>query len=295
MRQLFRHKRLTSSFLTRWSALGLIGAALLFLASLTGSIGTGLTISKIADCVRHSTPAEQRRCFAPVAQDAVRSGKTAALLQMLAAMVRSETLDDCHPLAHDLGQASFEARKNLLRAMHEGDASCHKGYYHGVVAAAVHHAASLGQLDIVNLCADLRKEALAYDACLHGLGHGLMHLSDNIVAAQQPCASLPDAYARRRCVDGLWMENAMQYLHLDPAEYRLSAPRGCDRFPLPPGPFEACYGAIGEIALFYYRHHLSAALEICYAVESRPGRERCERGAREEFKAWQQERPQSPF
>jgi len=247
--------------------------------------------SNPAECVRLATHAERARCLDPYFHAAARSGQTRAALRTLMDLVRHGEIDDCHHLAHDFGHIGFEASGNLAAAIRAGDADCLNGYYHGVVEAAVHHEASQGTLEIAGTCAELRGDGPAYDACVHGLGHGLMHISgDDVMQSLLTCATLPDDYARQRCVDGVYMENSMRYLDLDDAHYRTSAPRACDGLALPPAERDACIGQIGEIAMFYYRHDLKAALAICRAIGNGPAGAACELGARGELETSKLER-----
>lgn len=278
-------EHLRNRTLSRREMVGLIGAtaAVLAVASIAWWIRPGPKPLAPADCVRLATHAEQTHCLDPYFQEASRSGKTRAALRTLMELVRTGTLDDCHHLAHDFGHVGFEVQGGLTAAMRAGDASCLNGYYHGVVEAAVHHASSGGKLNIAEMCTGLRDDGLAYDACVHGLGHGLMHVSGDVMQARQTCASLRDGYAHQRCVDGVFMENSMRYLDLDDAHYRAVAPRACDGLSLPSAELDSCNSEIGEIAMFYYRHDLNAAIEICRAIGNSPNAAACERGAREEL------------
>jgi hypothetical protein len=244
-----------------------------------------------AECVRLTTHAERARCLAPYFHAAARAGQTRAALRTLMDLVRTGALDDCHHLAHDFGHIGFDVSGNLAAAIRAGDADCLNGYYHGVVEAAVQHETSQGTPEISGMCAELRGDGPAYDACVHGLGHGLMHVSgDDVMQSRRTCTTLPDDYARQRCVDGVYMEGSMRYLDLDDAHYRAFAPHACDGLALPPDERDVCNGQIGEIAMFYYRHDLKAALAICRAIGSGPDGAACERGAREELETSKLER-----
>ena len=236
-----------------------------------------------AECVRMATHAEQARCLNPYFHDAVRSGRTRVALGQLADLVRAGTLDDCHHLAHDLGHVGFETQGNLATALRAGGADCLNGYYHGVVEAAVHQAAAQGPLEIGGMCRELRGEAMAYDGCVHGLGHGLMLVYNDVMRARRMCDALPEGYARQRCAGGVYMQNSMRFLDLDDARYRTTAPRACDGLPLPADDRALCNGQIGEIAMFYYRHDLNKALGVCRVIGNRTDAASCERGARTEL------------
>jgi hypothetical protein len=216
-----------------------------------------------ADCIRLATHAERARCLDPYFRDAARSGRTREALGRLADLVRAGTLDDCHHLAHDLGHVGFETQGNLAAAIRAGDADCLNGYYHGVVEAAVRRAAAQGPLEIGGMCRELRGEGLAYDGCVHGLGHGLMLVYGDVIRARRLCATLPDAYARQRCVGGVYMQNSMRYLDLDNARYRTTAPRACDGLALPAD--------------------LNMALSVCRLIGNQTDEASCERGARNEL------------
>lgn len=243
-----------------------------------------------AACVRLATHAEQARCLDPYFHDAVRSGLTRATLRTLSDLVRAGRLDDCHHLAHDFGHVAFDAFGRLSTALQEGNGACLNGYYHGAVEAAVHRASMQGALRIAELCKELRQGGPAHDACVHGLGHGLMHVFGDVMQSRQTCAGLGDEYARSRCVGGVYMENSMRHLDLDEAGYRAAAPRVCDGLALPPDELAQCHGQIGEIAMFHYRHDLTAASRICRAIGSEADAAACERGAREELTTSQLER-----
>jgi len=266
-------------------------AAVLAVASIVWWIRTSSAFSEVADCIRLATHAEQSRCLDPYFQNASRSGKTRAMLRTLTELVRSGTLDDCHLLAHDFGHVGFEVQGSFATAMRAGDTSCLNGYYHGVVEAALHHAASKGRLDIADMCKDLRGDSLAYDACDHGLGHGLMHVYGDVMKSRQDCTSLRSSYDRQRCVDGVLMENSMRYLDLDEAQYLKSAPRACTGLSLSPAELISCNEEIGEIAMFHYKHDLNAAINICRAIGNISDEAACERGAREELVTSQREHP----
>lgn len=273
----------------QWS-IGL--AAVAIVAALTGAIASAEPALKHArhaapptpaECVRLATHAEQARCLDPYFHDAVRSGRTREALGQLADLVRAGSLDDCHHLAHDLGHVEFDIHGNLPAAIRAGGADCLNGYYHGVVEAAVHRAAAQGPLEIGGMCRELQGEAMAYDGCVHGLGHGLMLVYNDVMRARRMCDALPDRYARRRCVGGVYMQNSMRFLDLDDARYRATAPRACDGLPLPADERALCSGQIGEIAMFYYRHDLNNALRICRLIANRTDEDSCTRGARDEL------------
>jgi hypothetical protein len=279
--------------MTRRTLLGIAGIAVVIALAVAGLARWGLHGPAHPDpaaCLRLATHAERAQCLDPYFHEAVRSGLTRETLHSLTDFVRAGVLDDCHQLAHDFGHIAFEVTGRLPIALREGSAACLNGYYHGVVEAAVQQAATEGKLRIVELCKGVRPGGPAYDACVHGLGHGLMHVFNDVLRSLQGCSELADDYARDRCVGGVYMQNSMRYLDLDDAGYRAAAPRACDDLALPPDDLAQCFGQIGEIAMFYYRHDLHAALEICRAVGSGGDAAACERGAREELETSRLER-----
>jgi hypothetical protein len=235
-----------------------------------------------AECVRLATHAERARCLDPYFHNAARTGKTRAALRTLMDLVQHGELDDCHHLAHDFGHIGFHVSGSLAAAIRAGDADCLNGYYHGVVEAAVYQDASQGALDVAGMCAELRGDGPAYDACVHGIGHGLMRISGDVERSRKACGALTDDYAQQRCASGVYMQNSMRYLDLDDGHYRAAAPRACDGLPFSPAERDVCNNQIGEIAMFYYRHDLNQALGICGLIGKGPDADSCERGARAE-------------
>jgi hypothetical protein len=279
--------------ITRRTMMGIAGIAVVIALAVAGLARWGVHGPPPPDpaaCLRLATHVEQAQCLDPYFHYAIRSGLTRETLRTLMDFVRTGVLDDCHYLAHVFGQVAFEVSGRLPIALREGSADCLNGYYHGVVEAAVQQAAMEGKLQIAELCKGARPGGPAYDACVHGLGHGLMRVYNNVLRSRQECGKLANDYARDRCIGGVYMQNSMQYLNLNDAGYRAAAPHACDGLALPPDDLAQCFGQIGEIAMFYYRHDLPAALEICRAVGSGGDAAACERGAREELETSQLER-----
>ena len=113
---------------------------------------------------------------------------------------------DCHTEAHEVGRTAY-----LLfgaESYGSGDASCHSGYYHGVMETFI---ADVGTEDlttkIIALC-DAFDTNFGTFECLHGIGHGLMaYESYDLIASLEGCEELDTVYEQRSCYGGAFMEN----------------------------------------------------------------------------------------
>lgn len=118
----------------------------------------------------------------------------------------------CHPLVHVVGRTAAEKSANTLDAFSKGDPFCWSGYYHGVMEEIV---ARIGK---DNLKANLNKickgieRRISFDRynCVHGLGHGLMALTNNeIFQSLEMCGFLKGSLAQSWCETGVFMENVI--------------------------------------------------------------------------------------
>ncbi|MDO8617473.1 MAG: hypothetical protein Q7N87_01090 [Candidatus Uhrbacteria bacterium] len=120
----------------------------------------------------------------------------------------------CHPLTHVIGQAAVERFPNVADAYTQGDSFCWSGYYHGVmegIVGRVGREQALFGLD--NICADIPGKAtysFDYYNCVHGLGHGLMAISnDELFESLHDCNVLTGSWERGSCYSGVFMENVI--------------------------------------------------------------------------------------
>jgi len=118
----------------------------------------------------------------------------------------------CHPLIHSIGRTYAEKSSNVLGAFAEGDPFCWSGYYHGVMEQIV---AEVGKdnlkSEINKICSGIPGR-ISFDRynCVHGLGHGLMALTNNeVFRSLDMCNNLRGALVRSWCGTGVFMENVI--------------------------------------------------------------------------------------
>ena len=130
----------------------------------------------------------------------------------------------CHPIAHVIGREATKKYPTVAEAYKNGDSYCWSGYYHGVLEGIV------GKIGFDNLaknmngiCADLAKtERYSFNHynCVHGLGHGVMSITDNeLPESLKICDNLTDAWERESCWSGAFMENVIVDSKGDPTKY----------------------------------------------------------------------------
>lgn len=118
----------------------------------------------------------------------------------------------CHPLMHVIGRAASERFGNPGDAFAEGDSFCWSGYYHGVMEGII------GRIGLKNLasqmnriCVNIRDRTtygFDYYNCVHGLGHGLMAITqDELFQSLDWCGKLAGSWEQASCASGIFMEN----------------------------------------------------------------------------------------
>ncbi len=139
----------------------------------------------------------------------------AALAQIKSEYVTSGYVQSqCHPLMHVIGHAAAKRYPDVGEAFSHGDGFCWSGYYHGVMETVV---STVPRRDIVSridsICASVPgKERYGFDYynCVHGLGHGVMVMTDNeLFEALTICDSLTGSWEQSSCYGGVFMENVM--------------------------------------------------------------------------------------
>jgi hypothetical protein len=127
---------------------------------------------------------------------------------------------NCHLLTHDIGRTEADVVGNIDVAYEQGNNFCWSGYYHGVMESVVSRIgpAKLPE-EIPTICASIAKAKpySFYDFnCVHGLGHGIMDITDsNVFKSLNMCDLLTDTWSQQSCYGGVFMENEMDEVNVD--------------------------------------------------------------------------------
>ena len=113
---------------------------------------------------------------------------------------------DCHQEAHQVGRVSYEVFG--ADVFSKADASCHSGFYHGMMEALLTHEGTADLASRVHtLCNSLDTDFGIY-SCLHGVGHGVMAYENyDLSQALSICERFPDDFSESSCFGGVFMEN----------------------------------------------------------------------------------------
>jgi len=142
----------------------------------------------------------------------------------------------CHPLTHVIGREAASTFATVAEAYTQGDSFCWSGYYHGVLEGVIANIgyANLAEHmnDICTPLAQARKYSFDHYNCVHGLGHGIMAITQNeLFQTLETCNVLSDTWERQSCWSGAFMENIIvdnknhftKYLKLEDPLYPCNA------------------------------------------------------------------------
>lgn len=120
----------------------------------------------------------------------------------------------CHQFAHEIGRAAGDRYGDVAEAYSRGDDFCASGYYHGVIEEIAEQMGVENLLDDVeSVCAGPKEDkayGLAHYNCVHGLGHGLMAVTNvELYESLEGCDAYTDSWERESCYGGVFMENIM--------------------------------------------------------------------------------------
>ncbi len=120
----------------------------------------------------------------------------------------------CHPIVHVIGRTAAGSVRTVSEAYTQGDSFCWSGYYHGVmegIVGKIGRGAIAQSLDTI--CADIPgKKSYTFDYynCVHGLGHGLMAVTDDeLFDSLKYCDALTGSWEQSSCAGGVFMENVI--------------------------------------------------------------------------------------
>lgn len=153
-------------------------------------------------------------CYEKFFQDTVaREGIPAAFAILRKAYQGNDYVRaQCHPLTHVIGRAAAQLFPSVGEAYQHGDSFCWSGYYHGVMEGIID---VIGYSNITSsmdsICQDValdRRYSFDHYNCVHGLGHGVMVLTQNeLFDSLKICDNLKDSWERSSCWSGVFMEN----------------------------------------------------------------------------------------
>lgn len=186
---------------------------------------------------------------------------------------RTDVVNNCHQLAHVIGNTAVDTYGgDIAEAFQHGDSFCWSGYYHGVVERAVKESGKENFIAHANsLCAGVEgKERYSFDYynCVHGLGHGIMAVTDDELFASLPlCDNLTGEWERKSCYGGVFMENIMvdnrvhvaKYLKKDDLMYPCNAVEHVYK--------EQCYLMQTSYALSQTNYDFTNTFRLCAQVE----------------------------
>ncbi len=120
----------------------------------------------------------------------------------------------CHPLTHAIGRAAAQQFDTPGEAFVYGDNFCSSGYYHGVLEGI---AGKMGRTKLLanlnSVCSNIQGKSsysLDYYNCIHGLGHGLMAITnDELFQSLNYCDKLTGNWEQISCASGVFMENVI--------------------------------------------------------------------------------------
>jgi len=125
----------------------------------------------------------------------------------------------CHPLAHELGQKTYEKYHDFQKAMTYQDDICNSGYIHGVIEAYFQNTNEILS-DMKHVCLTQKKTGYMQWQCSHGIGHGVMLYTQNdLPKAITLCHSLSQTNDIKNCINGVFMENFNTNQKIHPSEY----------------------------------------------------------------------------
>lgn len=116
-------------------------------------------------------------------------------------------LRSCHALVHEIGRSAYLRYGDFAKAMSYRNEECNSGYLHGVIEEALAKSSDPLQ-KIKHICSSYKGETYLSWECYHGIGHGLMLVTDNdLPQSLAYCKEFETYFTKINCANGVFMEN----------------------------------------------------------------------------------------
>lgn len=212
-------------------------------------------------------------CISPYVAAIVKESSARDAFCRVAGLLREGKIQDCHLLAHVIGEANLEKYQgDAAQALANCPLDCIQGCIHGVMEKLVGRLQEQGQATpsvLLSLCDSLQRDPVAFRQCVHGLGHGLLaHGFLSLQQALQLCEKSPSVEFTDACVSGVLMENFDRYSLLGEEELKALLPSLCRSVLQDARWFVMCVGAIGEGLMFYTGYDLNKSQGLCETLRA---------------------------
>jgi len=237
-------------------------------------------------CLEKSFSYEKIECLMPYFKMLTEKINASYAVQKAQQFVKEGVIDDCHLIAHEVGEGTFEKFDfDIAKSFASCANGCIEGCYHGVVETYVGQNYENPKKiisELVRTCDSVPLSALLRRQCIHGAGHGL--LANGRMPIQEAIATchLFEASDASTCLGGLFMENMNTYLLLKESYLQevlrsicsdVVATKDIAKFTT------MCFEAIGEGLMFYTGHDLEKSKFLCESLEVFDYVESCQKGA----------------
>ena len=179
----------------------------------------GYVVSKMQICNQSDT---YRQCYRDLAKSLLVKYKLELpeiLNELEKGVIETESLKllNCHEIAHYLGEEAYKLNNNVQNLFNQCSQICLSGCFHGVVGEHLKQKKifieddSAVEREIKMLCGKEEDydSSMKYQICFHGIGHGLMYLTENdLPRALRLCESLSTKKEIVNCQNGVFMENS---------------------------------------------------------------------------------------
>jgi len=217
-----------------------------------------------------------------------------ALTESLA-LVKQGVIVDCHVSAHTIGRVNLEKHDfNMGEAFASCGFQCIQGCMHGVMERYLQNEADPYRVlsEIKNMCDSVgsispgvwNKDALLWDQCNHGIGHGLLqHGFFSLEESVGACMSFDHPIAEERCIAGVMMENINQYLTEDESYLREILPKVCagvekmKEDEATYGIWKSCIANLSLGLMWYTGHDIQRSQQLCEGLLQEPDETLCRR------------------
>ena len=203
------------------------------------------------------------------------------------ALKRRGLLDDCHLIAHFVGEEALRQTGDVGTALGACSLGCSQGCLHGVVEAyALAHDDDAGLADdLRHVCDGVSESAFVRWQCIHGVGHGFLAVAYGSIVESVAACNTFDKLDASTCLDGVFMANMQRYLLIPEAELRAELPTICAEADDmgDAGYIGLCSFNIGEGLMFHSGHDLHRSARLCDLL---PARQRggCKRGVLAQYR-----------
>lgn len=213
---------------------------------------------------------DKYECLTKPAEAFIKFNRADEVVDAIRQLRRDDRIFECHTLFHNIGEDIYNAASGLDDAIKKCGSPahfCHHGCIHDVISAHLMEGMNhTMEMSLTSLCEPyIEDENNLFSTCVHGVGHGLYHVSNSISESLTSCEQFGEDAGE--CQGGAIMDYVEKLLPKEKEKVAGVLATICE--PLPDEQKERCARVVANKLIYFYTFDdLRETNKLCEAFNS---------------------------